>query len=65
MLLALAAEKMPPPFPLATPQPFRQHPAPQRFGMNLQSILGFQVLGRQRRPKALAHRSAVLFPHPS
>src|ERR1700687_5670702 len=64
MLLTLPAEKMPPPFSLATPQPFRQHPPPQRFGMHLQPVLRRQVLGRQRRPKSLAHRSAVLFPHP-
>src|SRR5712672_2945356 len=31
--------------------------------MNLQPVLRRQVFGRQRRPKALAHRSAVLFPH--
>src|SRR5712672_1953706 len=31
--------------------------------MNPQPVLRRQVFGRQRRPKALAHRSAVLFPH--
>src|SRR6266481_2679986 len=31
--------------------------------MNLQPVLRRQVFGRQRRPKALAYRSAVLFPH--
>src|SRR6266699_1160946 len=63
MLFALAPPKVPPPFPLATPQAFRQHPPPQRFGMHLQPVLGFQVLGRQRRTKALPYRSSVLVPH--
>src|SRR5467141_4078017 len=63
MLLALAPPKVPPPFPLATPQAFRQHPPPQRFGVHFQSVLGFQVLGRQRRTKALPYRSSVLVPH--
>src|SRR5207302_4322935 len=63
VLLALAPSSVPPPLPLATPQPFRQHPASQRFGIHLQPILRCQVLRRQRRPEALTDRPTVLLAH--
>src|SRR3989475_927264 len=62
VLLALAPSPVPP-LPLATPQPFRQHPASQRFGIHLQPILRCQVLRRQRRPEALTDRPTVLLAH--
>src|SRR5712691_302984 len=64
VLLALAPSSVPPPLPLATPQPFRQHPASQRFGIHRQPILRCQVLRRQRRPEALTDRPTVLLAHP-
>src|SRR5450755_918621 len=63
MLFALPPQAVPPPFPLPAPQPFRQHPAPQRFRVDLQPVFQFQVLGRQRRSKWLPHPSAVLVRH--
>src|SRR5437879_1907994 len=63
VLLALAPSPVPPPLPLATPQPFRQHPASQRFGIHLQPILRCQVLRRQRGPEALTDRPTVLLAH--
>src|SRR5204863_9852025 len=47
----------------ATPPPFPQHPASQRFGIHLQPILRRQVFRRQRRSETLAHRPTVLLPH--
>src|SRR5438445_961938 len=63
VFLALPPTTVYPPLPLAAPQPLRQHPAPQRFGIHPQSILRGQVLRRQRRTETLAHPTAVLFPH--
>src|SRR4029077_10056235 len=63
VLLALTPPTVGSTLPLPTPQPFRQHPASQRFAIDLQPILGFQVLRRQRRPKPFAHRPAVLLPY--
>jgi hypothetical protein len=50
-------------FPLPAPQTFRQHPAAQRFVVDHNAIFLGQVLGRQRRPKSLVDRTAVLLPH--
>jgi hypothetical protein len=47
-------------FPRTTPQPRRQHPPPQRLMVDGEPILARQVLGRERRPKALVDRAAVL-----
>src|SRR5437588_957198 len=63
VLFALAPPTMPPALPLPTPQPLRQHPASQRFGVDAQPILGHQLLRRQCRSETLAHRPTVLLPH--
>src|SRR5437763_1772600 len=62
-LLAPAPFPVLPPLPFPTPQPFRQHPLPQRFHRHLHAIFRFQVFRCQRRSKSLAFRPAVLLPH--
>jgi len=49
-----------PHFPLATPQPLGQHPAPHRGGRDLDLIFAGKMLGRQRWTEALAHLARVL-----
>ena len=43
----------------ATPQPLRQHPAPQRLVIDAEPVLARQVLGRQRRAETLVHPAAI------
>src|ERR1019366_8534637 len=64
--------KVPPPlpplairFPLAPPppQPFRQHPPPQRLRIDPHPVFARQMFGRQRRSKSLSLALPVLLPH--
>src|ERR1700681_4657461 len=57
MLLTLPAEKMPPPFSLATPQPFRQHPPPQHL---LSKLLVVSAIRASSRTAVLQPRSSFL-----
>ena len=60
--LALAPPPMRTALPRATPQPRRQHPPPQRFVIDRQPVFTRQMLGRQRRPKALVDRRRCTSP---
>ena len=61
--LALAASAMRAALARATPQSRGQHPSAQRLVMDDQPVFARQMLGRQRRPKSLVDRPAVLRPN--
>src|SRR5262249_50921697 len=63
MFLALPSSPVSPPPALPAPQTFRQHPSSERLPVHLHTVLGSQMLHRQRRAKSLSHRPAVLLPH--
>jgi hypothetical protein len=52
-------------FPLAppAPQPFRQHPSPERLRSDPHPVFTAQKLGRQRRPNSHCLPSPILFTH--
>ena len=47
------------PLPFAAPQPFLQHPTPQRFDPQFNPVLVREVLPRQGRPKPLPRFSII------
>src|SRR6266851_811783 len=63
MLFPLSPLAVQPALSRSTPQPFRQHPPPQRLRIHFHIIVARQVLGRQRRPEPLSFLPGILLAH--